>query len=334
MVHVLLGCLRPYQLAELLGHLVLYYASCAFFFLSSMMLPDIDRNQHSFTVVHVNMHLLFAELSVLAVSVGISAAAYVCIYYHPTAKATVPGAPITRQAVTVIRGPRDGRRVVVVAGRGAPVVLKAGAEEVRLAHSARTARRAKKAGAANAAAQRRRGRRGGVVGLNFWRDGDGVGRAGRARLVSTVVLERPLPTRLALRIVGARVPEVAHALGTDSAGNGADRVCVTLCTGGWLEKVGATCLTRPAVWSATPGVALAQRESRRALRAERLRGVARTRPAGRGLNVGLVCVVRACIARCSAEACVAETLVFSAAPGSERAFAPHGTHAALSAVAL
>ena len=114
MVHVLLGCLRPYQLAELVGRLVLFYASCALFFLSSMMLLDFNRNQHSFTVVHVNMHLL-------AVSVGISAAAYVCIYYHHSAKATVPGAPITRQAVTVIRGPRDGRRVVVVAGRGAPV---------------------------------------------------------------------------------------------------------------------------------------------------------------------------------------------------------------------
>ena len=93
LAHVLLGCLRPYSLAELLGRIVLYYASCAFFFLSSMVLPGIDRNQHSFTVVHVNMHLLFVELSVLAVSVCISAAAYVCIYYQYSVRKGSAGAP-------------------------------------------------------------------------------------------------------------------------------------------------------------------------------------------------------------------------------------------------
>jgi len=92
LAHVLLGCLRPYMLPELLGRLVLYYASCAFFFLSSMMLPGIDRSQHSFTVVHVNMHLLFVERSVLAVSVCISAAAYACIYYQYSTQAAAAGA--------------------------------------------------------------------------------------------------------------------------------------------------------------------------------------------------------------------------------------------------
>jgi len=87
LAHVMLGCLRPYALAELLGRLLLYYTSCAFFFLSSMVLPGVDRNLHSFTVVHVNMHVLFVEVYVLAVSVAISVAAYLYIYYQYSARA-------------------------------------------------------------------------------------------------------------------------------------------------------------------------------------------------------------------------------------------------------
>jgi len=87
LTHILLGCLLPYDMGELVCRLLLYYVSCAFFFLSSMLLPAVDRNMHSFTVVHVNMHLLFVEPYVLAVSVSISVAAYVCIYYQYTSRA-------------------------------------------------------------------------------------------------------------------------------------------------------------------------------------------------------------------------------------------------------
>ena len=87
LAHVMLWCLCPYALAELLGRLLLYYTSCAFFFLSSMVLPGVDLNMHSFTVVHVNMHVLFVEVYVLAVSVTISLAAYLFIYYQHSARA-------------------------------------------------------------------------------------------------------------------------------------------------------------------------------------------------------------------------------------------------------
>jgi hypothetical protein len=87
LAHIFLGCLIPYDLTELVCRLLLYYVSCAFFFLSSMLLPEVNRNKHSFTVLHVNMHMLFVEPYVLAVSVSISVAAYACIYYQYTARA-------------------------------------------------------------------------------------------------------------------------------------------------------------------------------------------------------------------------------------------------------
>ena len=93
LAHILLGCERAYSPTELVSWLMLYYTSCAFFFLSSMVLPGIDRNAHTFTVVHVNMHVLFVELYVLVVSVCISAAAYACIYYQYQARAAKAGAP-------------------------------------------------------------------------------------------------------------------------------------------------------------------------------------------------------------------------------------------------
>jgi hypothetical protein len=96
LAHILLGCVRAMTPTELLSRLMLYYTSCAFFFLSSMVLPGLDRNAHSFTVVHVNLHVLFVELYVLVVSVSISAAAYACIFYQyhgsPAASAGEPSA--------------------------------------------------------------------------------------------------------------------------------------------------------------------------------------------------------------------------------------------------
>jgi len=105
LAHVLLGCLQALILSELLGRLTLYYVSSAFFFLSSMLLPGIDRNMHSFSVVHVNMHVLFVELYVLAVSVTVSAAAYMCIYYQyhartgptPCAQTVVQQVPVASE---------------------------------------------------------------------------------------------------------------------------------------------------------------------------------------------------------------------------------------------
>jgi len=87
LAHIMLGCLRAYSPTELVSRLMLYYTSCAFFYMSSMVLPGVDRNSHTFTVVHVNMHVLFVEAYVLAVSVCISAAAYACIYYQYQARA-------------------------------------------------------------------------------------------------------------------------------------------------------------------------------------------------------------------------------------------------------
>ena len=87
LAHIMLGCLRAYSPTELVSRLMLYYTSCAFFYLSSMVLPGVDRNTHTFTVVHVNMHVLFVEAYVLTVSVCISAAAYACIYYQYHARA-------------------------------------------------------------------------------------------------------------------------------------------------------------------------------------------------------------------------------------------------------
>jgi hypothetical protein len=87
LTHILLGCLRAYSPPELVSRLVLYYISCAFFFLSSMVLPGTDRNAHTFTVVHVNMHVLFVEAYVLAVSVCISVVAYACLYYQYNSRA-------------------------------------------------------------------------------------------------------------------------------------------------------------------------------------------------------------------------------------------------------
>jgi len=94
LAHILLGCLRAYSPTELVSRLMLYYTSCAFFYLSSMVLPGVDRNTHTYSVVHVNMHVLFVEAYVLAVSVCISAAAYACIYYQYQARAAPePAAP-------------------------------------------------------------------------------------------------------------------------------------------------------------------------------------------------------------------------------------------------
>lgn len=112
LAHVMLGCLQPFILPELLGRLLLYYVSSAFFFLSSMLLPGIDRNMHSFTVVHVNMHVLFVELYVLAVSVTISAAAYLCIYYQYSARTTpLPSAQQVVQQVPVTGEERSNLHV-------------------------------------------------------------------------------------------------------------------------------------------------------------------------------------------------------------------------------
>jgi len=112
LAHVMLGCLQPFMLPELLGRLLLYYVSSAFFFLSSMLLPGIDRNMHSFTVVHVNMHVLFVELYVLAVSVTISAAAYLCIYYQYSARTTpLPSAQPVAQQVPVAGEERSNLHV-------------------------------------------------------------------------------------------------------------------------------------------------------------------------------------------------------------------------------
>ena len=112
LTHVLLGCLQALILPELLGRLVLYYVSSAFFFLSSMLLPGIDRNMHSFSVVHVNMHLLFVELYVLAVSVSISAAAYMCLYYQYHARTSAaPCAQIVTHQVPVASEERSNLHV-------------------------------------------------------------------------------------------------------------------------------------------------------------------------------------------------------------------------------
>jgi len=110
--HVMLRCLQPFMLPELLGRLLLYYVGSAFFFLSSMLLPGIDRNMHSFSVVHVNMHVLFVQLYVLAVSVVISAAAYLWIYYQYHARTGAsPSAPAVTHPALVISEERSNLHV-------------------------------------------------------------------------------------------------------------------------------------------------------------------------------------------------------------------------------
>ena len=104
LAHILLGCLRAHSPTELVSRLLLYYITCAFFFLSSMVLPGTDRNVHTFTVVHVNMHVLFVEVYVLAVSVCISVAAYACLYYQYNSRA----APVSVASAVVIPSPAVG----------------------------------------------------------------------------------------------------------------------------------------------------------------------------------------------------------------------------------
>lgn len=109
MAHVILGCLQAYAWWELVARVVWYHISAAIFFFSSVLLAGVDRNTHSFTVMHVNMHVLFVEGYVLAASVLVSMAAYAYIYAQYAAKApreTPPATqPCTAPVMEAVRRP-------------------------------------------------------------------------------------------------------------------------------------------------------------------------------------------------------------------------------------
>jgi len=82
LAHVMLGCMRAFAWWELLLRVAWYHASAAVFFLSSIVLAGVDRNTHSFTVMHVNMHVLFVEGYVLMASVAVSLGVYAYLYWQ------------------------------------------------------------------------------------------------------------------------------------------------------------------------------------------------------------------------------------------------------------
>ena len=55
------GCLRVLAWWEGLARVTWYYLSASVFFLCSLVLTGVDRNTHSFTAMHVNLHVLFGE---------------------------------------------------------------------------------------------------------------------------------------------------------------------------------------------------------------------------------------------------------------------------------
>jgi len=96
--HVMLGCLRVLAWWEVLARVIWYYLSASVFFLCSLVLTGVDRNTHSFTAMHVNLHVLFVESYVLLGSVLVSLGVYAYLYWGsvaaaPSSRPAGPGPP-------------------------------------------------------------------------------------------------------------------------------------------------------------------------------------------------------------------------------------------------
>lgn len=106
LAHVMLRCDAAPALPEVLLRVLLYYASCVCYFYTSVFTPDVDRNAHCFTVMHVCLHLLFVEPHVLLVSVLVSAGVYSKVYlehFAPDYRSLLAPAP-----AHALRGPPHG----------------------------------------------------------------------------------------------------------------------------------------------------------------------------------------------------------------------------------
>jgi len=86
LAHVMLGCMRAMAWWELLLRVAWYHTSAAVFFFSSVVIASVDRNTHSFTVMHVNIHVLFVEGYVLLASVTVSLGVYAYLYWQHVAR--------------------------------------------------------------------------------------------------------------------------------------------------------------------------------------------------------------------------------------------------------
>ena len=58
----------------------MYYVSCVCYFFTSGFVLDTDRHTHTFTVMHVCLHILFVEPFVLVASVVVSGGIYAKLY--------------------------------------------------------------------------------------------------------------------------------------------------------------------------------------------------------------------------------------------------------------
>ena len=83
LVHVALRCYHPPGFWEIVLRVLLYYVSCVCYFFTSSFVLDTDRHTHTFTVMHVCLHILFVEPFVLVASVVVSGGIYAKLYiYH------------------------------------------------------------------------------------------------------------------------------------------------------------------------------------------------------------------------------------------------------------
>jgi len=80
LVHVALRCYHPPGFSEIVLRVLLYYLSCICYFFSSVLVLDTDRHTHTFTVMHVCLHILFVEPFVLVASVVVSGGIYGKLY--------------------------------------------------------------------------------------------------------------------------------------------------------------------------------------------------------------------------------------------------------------
>ena len=80
LVHVALRCYHAPDFWETVLRVLLYYVSCVCYFFTSSFVLDTDRHTHTFTVMHVCLHILFVEPFVLVASVVVSGGIYAKLY--------------------------------------------------------------------------------------------------------------------------------------------------------------------------------------------------------------------------------------------------------------